>query len=728
MAAAAAAARTVHGRRSPADARRLRSCGHVAHRATDDRTVVCAMPASTWGRRCGRIAQRAGRRRRRVAEHRRHRTGDGDVSTPARCGPAGRPRWPRSSGRLRCSCRPASARSSSVAARESAVGADDVSRHGSTGDGRPRPDDADVVAVRRRRRGGRRHRRSRPPTPRRRRRTARRLVLRRSSGARRAGPDSARAPCPSTWLVAGRPRWRAGAAAGAGELAPRRRRARTVVEPRLRSGEAMTRVGPAGCDARASCSSRPSTHRPTREHRRARRRPGRRLPAALRRPGRRAGRSRRRSPRSGSSPVACSGRARRRRPAFAQAAALGPRPGPRPRSCPTSGVASSISIRRPAPRTRRPLAGPRAAGRQRRRRAEGEVALARRRPSTSPGSCAAPCRRSAPLRLAARRHVPRDRWVRRPRRRRWRAGSSSRARGGSSCWAAPRSRRGSAWARPRRRHARPAGGWHRPAARGAPAPPCTSPPSTWATPTRCSAFLDAVPGRGLAADPRRLPHGGRVRRPARRRARAGRPASSSCGAKVVGAWMLSEQLPDLDHFVLFSSIAALLPMAGQGGYAAGNAFLDALAQPARPRRARPALSVDWGFWDGSATCAAGEAGQRRGGDSVGYKDAAATPGRGAGLRGFRADAGPRRARPPAARRRRRTSVVVPDRLGGVRRGAVGSAARPRRRAGRPSRVGAAPAARVARRLTLAEQLAAAPADERDDAGRGRCAPRSSAGC
>jgi len=69
-------------------------------------------------------------------------------------------------------------------------------------------------------------------------------------------------------------------------------------------------------------------------------------------------------------------------------------------------------------------------------------------------------------------------------------------------------------------------------------------------------------------------------------------------SKVAGAWLLDRLTAGdrLDFFVSFSSGAALLGSPMLGSYAAANAFLDSLA---RHRRAagRPALSINWGFWD-----------------------------------------------------------------------------------------------------------------------------------
>ncbi|WP_159037094.1 type I polyketide synthase, partial [Streptomyces specialis] len=76
--------------------------------------------------------------------------------------------------------------------------------------------------------------------------------------------------------------------------------------------------------------------------------------------------------------------------------------------------------------------------------------------------------------------------------------------------------------------------------------------------------------------------------------------------KVAGAWNLHELTLDmnLSAFVVFSSAAGIFGSPGQAAYAAGNAYLDALAQY-RHAHQLPATSLAWGLWEEASALTAG---------------------------------------------------------------------------------------------------------------------------
>src|SRR5580704_10161662 len=88
------------------------------------------------------------------------------------------------------------------------------------------------------------------------------------------------------------------------------------------------------------------------------------------------------------------------------------------------------------------------------------------------------------------------------------------------------------------------------------------------------------------------------------------PSEHQLTGVVHAAGDLHELTRDLDlgMFVLFSSAAGVLGSPGQGGYAAANSFLDALAVW-RQARGLAGVSVAWGLWE-AASEMVGESGAR----------------------------------------------------------------------------------------------------------------------
>ncbi|WP_327674476.1 type I polyketide synthase [Kitasatospora sp. NBC_00458] len=124
-----------------------------------------------------------------------------------------------------------------------------------------------------------------------------------------------------------------------------------------------------------------------------------------------------------------------------------------------------------------------------------------------------------------------------------------------------------------------------------------------------AALLDGLRARGLRVDTLVHAAGAEVGGPFDLTTR--QDVDEALAAKVGGALVLDELLreDEPDTFVLFTSGAGVWGGAGQGAYAAANAYLDALAARRRDRGAA-ATAIAWGRWGGGAGMSAGEAGAR----------------------------------------------------------------------------------------------------------------------
>jgi acyl transferase domain-containing protein/acyl-CoA synthetase (AMP-forming)/AMP-acid ligase II/acyl carrier protein len=68
--------------------------------------------------------------------------------------------------------------------------------------------------------------------------------------------------------------------------------------------------------------------------------------------------------------------------------------------------------------------------------------------------------------------------------------------------------------------------------------------------------------------------------------------------KITGTLVLKKLLKDtpLDFFILWSSMASILPLPGQTAYAGANAFLDAFAAAKTLNNGTPLISINWDRW------------------------------------------------------------------------------------------------------------------------------------
>ncbi|QLQ35705.1 type I polyketide synthase [Micromonospora robiginosa] len=104
---------------------------------------------------------------------------------------------------------------------------------------------------------------------------------------------------------------------------------------------------------------------------------------------------------------------------------------------------------------------------------------------------------------------------------------------------------------------------------------------------------------GLGTDPvRAVVHAAGAAQATPLAAMTGAELADVLRAKVDGAANLDALLPDVDAFVVFSSIAGVWGSAGQAGYAAANAYLDGLVARRRARGAA-GTAVAWGPWAGA---------------------------------------------------------------------------------------------------------------------------------